>query len=270
MSPRLFAAIASLEARQAMSYRADFWLSVLIAPLTQFAVSYSVWAAVFSASDAREIAGYDLAAMVRYYVAAILVGKLVTGREFEDAISSDIYQGGLNRYIVYPAPFAPFKYAQHLGTIAPLVVQVAVLAVAAHVALPAASLFALPPERYAMTAASIAVGNLMCFALAFPIQAVAFWADNVWSLVVAKRFALTLFGGLWFPLAFFSPPARAVLAWLPFQCVYDLPARVLLGQATTAEWLWGLAIGTAWLAAFSAIGALMWRRGRLRYAGVGM
>ncbi|MFM8980580.1 MAG: hypothetical protein ACKOSS_08980, partial [Planctomycetia bacterium] len=39
---------------------------------------------------------------------------------------------------------------------------------------------------------ALAVGNLLQFTLAWPIQGVAFWAENVWSLMVALRFVGSL------------------------------------------------------------------------------
>lgn len=270
MTPRLFLAVAGLEARSSMSYRVDFWIGILAAPLAQLAISYAVWTSIFAARGTDAIAGLGLADLVRYYVAAILVGRLTQGREFNDAVMSEIYQGDLNRYLVYPVAYGAIKYAQHLGSLVPLVLQVAVMAAAAHAFVPGGSIADAPPTRIAMCAASIAVANAMSFALGFQIQCVAFWADNVWSLVATRQFVQTLFGGLWFPLAVFPAAWREVLEWLPFRFIYDVPARVLLGQATVEEWTSAVALCAGWTVVFVASGALVWRAGRRRYTGVGM
>ena len=64
-----------------------------------------------------------LEAMIVYYVAAILLGKLVKGNERDRSISEDIYEGSLTRYLLYPSSYIAFKYAEHLGSLLPAFVE---------------------------------------------------------------------------------------------------------------------------------------------------
>ena len=43
-------------------------------------------------------------------------------------MSGDIYEGGLNRYLVFPLNYRVVKYAQIVGSLAPIVVQVVIFA----------------------------------------------------------------------------------------------------------------------------------------------
>ncbi|MEZ6186728.1 MAG: ABC-2 family transporter protein [Planctomycetota bacterium] len=270
MKARLFWQVVSLEARNRLSYRAEFWLNALIGFFVEFAVVYFLWAAMFRESGKPEIGGYTLQGMVTYYLAVILLGKLVRTQRFEGGVSSDIYEGGLNRYLVFPAGYFPFKYAQHLGGLVPAVFQFGLFTVLVLLVLDV-------PEHLRPTAASlgmalvaVAVANLMYYLLDYAIQLVAFWADNVWSLDVAKWFVASLLGGWMLPLSVFPEWIVPTLEVLPFRFLFDFPARVLLGQIGPAEWARGLLLALAWCGVFALIGKAVWRRGVRQYAGVGI
>jgi ABC-2 type transport system permease protein len=117
---------------------------------------------------------------------------------------------------------------------------------------------------------SLFVATTLMFALTIPLETIAFWADNVWSLNVMLRFAVQLFGGMMMPMTLYPEWARAALHWLPFRYVFDVPVNVILGRIGFGEWLLGLVICAGWLAIVSAITALLWRRGSRAYTGVGM
>ena len=127
MSPRLFWQVASLEARTRMSYRADFWIGSAVGFLADFGVVFFVWSAMFRESGRTYIGGRDLDATILYYVAAVLVAKIVRGDRYHGTVAGDIYEGHLNRYLVFPASYVVFKYAQRLGVTAPTLLQMALL-----------------------------------------------------------------------------------------------------------------------------------------------
>ncbi|MHC4958503.1 MAG: ABC transporter permease [Planctomycetota bacterium] len=267
---QLFLGVSSLEARTSMSYRVDFWLQTVAEFAVQFAVVWFLWRAMFSESGATEIGGYSFHSMVVYYLAVILLGKLVRGRQFDGSVSEDIYMGGLNRYLLYPVDYLPFKYAQHLGLMLPALVQFMLFGVVVALLIEIPEGMRPTPGSAIMALGAVAVGNLLYFVMSFPIQCVAFWAENVWSLEVAKRFLVTLLGGYMLPLEVFPRLMQDILWWLPFRLFFHFPARVLMGQVPVGEWLAGLALGAAWTAVFGWAAWRVWRRGQLTYTGVGI
>jgi ABC-2 type transport system permease protein len=62
-----------------------------------------------------------------------------------------------------------------------------------------------------------------------PLQLVAFWADNCWSLLVAHRIVASLLGGLLLPLSLFPRWSQPALDALPFRYMFAFPVDVLLG-----------------------------------------
>jgi len=269
MSPRVFLQVLNVEFRSQLSYRADFWINALAGFVAEFGVTWFVWAAVFRESGKTVIGGYTFEGMVLYFLAVVLLGKLVSGREFEGAVAGDIYEGTLNRYLVFPASFTAFKYAQRIGHLGTAFVQFVLFGVVTLLVL------RLPPGgvsfgSVAMTAVTMVAANLLYFLFDNLIQYVAFWADNVWSLDVAKRWIVMLLGGFMLPLSVFPGSVRRVLDLLPFRFFYDFPARVFLGQIAFVTWVQGLALMGIWGIVTWLLGRYLWHRGQLQYTGVGI
>jgi ABC-2 type transport system permease protein len=268
VTPRLFLHVLSIEARSRMSYRADFWITATVAVVGELALLFFLWKAVFAGAGASKIAGYDLDAMLLYYGLAVLFGRLVRGPDLGGTTSQDIYEGGLNRYLVFPVPYFGFKYAQHLGSLFPAVLQTLVFGLCLPLLLEVPE--GVGPVSIVAGLLATLAANLLFFLLSFPLQAVAFWAENVWSLAVALRFTASLLGGAMLPLALFPDGARAALDVLPFRALFDFPLLALLGRLSPAEYALRMAHCLAWCAAIGWVGRAVWRRGTLQYSGIGM
>lgn len=264
----VFWQIVTIEARKRMSYRADFWLSAVVGMVAQIGIAAFIAFAVFRESGHATIGGYSLRGMILYFVVVSLVGRLVRSTEMEMGVSTDIYEGGLTRYLLYPASYGVFRFAQQLGALAPAAVQVLVLG--AFVPFLFGGDARVTAATAAMCAASVAVANVLYFMIAATIQLVAFWAENVWSLMVANRIAAALLGGLMVPLSLYPEWARRILAWTPFPYLFAFPVDVLFGRIGIADWARGLAMSLGWCAVVGLVWHLIWRRGTLRYTGVGM
>lgn len=270
MRPRLFLRVVSQELRTRLSYRLDFWLNAVVGFLAQFGLVYFVWRAVYRESGSDVIGGYRFDGMVVYYLTVTVLGKLVGGRDLEARVATDIYEGGLNRYLLFPARYLPFKYAQHVGSLLPSAIPFFVLGVVFVLAMGLGAQALPQPGHVLMALPTLLVANVLHFLVGYPLQLVAFWADNVWSLDVAKRFLMTFLGGVMLPLSVFPAPVQEVLEVLPFAYAFAFPARVMLGEVGMQEWLGGLAIALAWCAAFWSVGRAVWHRGQLQYTGIGI
>jgi ABC-2 type transport system permease protein len=259
-----------MEARKRMSYRADFWINSVVGILVNFSVFWFLTHAMFAASGRSALGGFTPRGMVLYYVFVILMAKIVQSNEMEMGVAQDIYEGHLNRYLLYPVPYAAVKCAEQAGWLAPQAIQLCIFGVLGPLAVGIPEEIHISLASVAMSLVSLIVANLLHFLIIFPIHAVAFWADNVWSLVVAERLAISLLGGLLFPLALFPEWIHGPLSWLPFPYLFSVPVRVLMGDVGLAEWGAGLAIAAGWCGVAAALGRWVWRRGDLQYTGVGI
>ena len=270
MNPRLFLHVMSVEARTRMSYRVDFWISATVGFLAEFGLLVFIWQAMFRESGVARIQGFDLNGILLYYGCVVLLAKVVRGQEFSGSVSQDIYEGGLNRYLVFPTSYFAFKYAQHLGGLVPYFVQAVFFGVWFPILLDVPPEMRITPWTLGMGLLAILGANLLYFLMGLPLQAVAFWADNVWSLSVALRFVSSLLGGVMLPLALFPDWSQPVLSALPFRYLFDFPVTALLGRLSPGEWALGMASTLAWCAVLGLVCRFVWRRGDLQYSGVGI
>ncbi len=270
MSPRLFLQVASVEMRKRMSYRVDFWINAFVGFAAELTVAWFLWTALYAESGKSVIGGYDFDTMLVYYVFVIVFSRLVRGTEFEANVSQDIYEGGLNRYLVFPASYFGLKYAQHIGGLFPTIVQTGAFVAFWLIATGGAGGESITPTGVLMCAASLILANLLYYAMSFPLHVTAFWADNVWSLLVTLRFASNLLGGRMFPLVLFPLFLRNANEWLPFRTLFALPVEALLGRISFDAWLQGMAVGLVWLVVLAQVGRAVWRRGNLQYSGIGI
>jgi len=270
MRARLLWNVFSVELRKRMSYRADFWINSVAGILVNLSVFWFLTYAMFAASGQPTLGGYTERGMILYYVFVTLLGRIVQSNEMEMGISQDIYEGSLTRYLIYPVSYQSVKYAEQAGSVAPQLIQLALFGFLAPLLVGIPAEVHITPASVAMGLIALALANVLHYLLVVPIQAVAFWADNVWSLLVAERIAIAFLGGQLAPISLFPGWAQAVLAWLPFPYLFSFPARTLMGSVGVAEWAVGLLVCLAWCGIAAGLGRWIWRRGDLQYTGVGI
>ncbi|MGE3163478.1 MAG: ABC transporter permease [Planctomycetota bacterium] len=270
MSPRLFLQVASMEARKAMSYRAAFWATAVVGLVTGFAIPWFLWRSIFELQGVERIGGLTFNAMILYYVVVSLLSKVVRGSDMGLGLSREIYQGTLTRYLVFPTQVIVFKYAQQLGNMLPLLLQAAAIATVF------ACFFELPMDlqigvgSVSRALVSVLLAHLVYYFMTIPITAVAFWADNVWSLAVLLRFSSSFLGGGMIPLDLFPQGVRDLLTLLPFPYLFYQPVQTLLGRTDPGEWALGVAVTLVWCGFFALLAHLVWKLGERRYTGVGI
>ena len=263
----LYRQVLSLELRKTFSYRFDFWFRFLGVLMANVVIAYYLWSAIFAQTGAAQIGGYTFQGMILYYLMVPLIENVSRGQE--SGLAQEIYGGTLTRYLVYPVPFFPFRYVGSLaGTVVALLQLVVVLG--GYLAL------AGRPSDLPLTAGTVAMGlvaavaaGLLNFLMVAALEMVAFWADQIWSLNVMLMFCVRLLGGSLLPLSLFPDWSRAALAWTPFPYLVSFPIRTLTGQVALVEWGQGLLIIALWSLGFALLDRWIWRRGNLRYTGVG-
>lgn len=259
----------SLEIRKVLSYRVDFWINFLGAVLTELAIAYFLWRAVFDTQGTTQIGGYSFQAMILYYVLVALVRRTVMAFD-HGAISFEIYDGSLNRYLVYPVSLFSYKYVSWMANAFVTYVQL-LLSLAIFI-----GAFGVPVDRHVtleglvMGTVSVWAASSVYFLCSMLFELVAFWAENVWSLLVMLRFTVALLGGGLIPMALFPDWSRGILKSLPFEHMVSTPIRAFMGELTWTEFALSLSMLAIWSALISAMVAWVWRRGTLKYSGVGI
>jgi ABC-2 type transport system permease protein len=268
MNNRWMSELFRSEIRKIFAYRADFWVQYLFNIAAHIGVAYFLWQAIFTANGVTEMRGYSFTALMFYYLLVPVIGRVIYGSEL-GAIGREIYDGSLTRYIIYPVNFFQYKLIQYLANSLVYTVQMVVVIL----------LFTLifgVPEDVTFSSATLLIlptlflSALLNFAIIITLELFAFWADNVWTLLVMVRFSVGLLGGGMIPLTFFPEWGELLLRKLPFVYLTAFPIDLLMGKVNLSQWLEGSVITVLWTILFIFTANLVWNRGKLKYTGVGI
>lgn len=257
----------SLEIRKVLSYRVDFWLNLVASLFARAGLAYFVWREIFALSGAEKIAGYDFQSMMMYYIIVAFlfeINSIELGYFF-----TDIYEGTLTRYLVFPLPFFAYKFVNCLAKAAVHFVQIGIVIGIFYVSV------GIPKNlniSFASTVLGLLVTLLACyltFVLTACLELVGFWFDKVWSLGVMLHLTVQFMGGIYLPISAFPEAGQKLMTSLPFYFQAAFPVRVFFGEITGSALSYGIGLSFLWAIFFSLILRLMWRRGMRHYAGAG-
>ncbi|MFC1587127.1 ABC transporter permease [Planctomycetota bacterium] len=270
MTVKLFINIFSMEARKLITYRVKFWLNNVIGIFAQFMLMYFLWEAMFNAADSDIIGGMDFGDMMLYYSLVIVFSRIVCSNHREGFVSREIYDGSMSRYLVYPTSYLHFKYAQYLAGMIPALVQMIIFMTLIPFFVGYSGTSGITVNTILMTIVSLLAANYLHFIIQICIEAIAFWAENIWSLLLMFRIINTFLGGFMIPLTLFPAWGQQMLAVLPFKYLFFIPVQTALGKVSFLDWLVSLVITLLWCYAILIISRVIWRRGDLKYTGVGI
>lgn len=260
----------SLELRKLLTYRSDFLIQFLLPVVGNMVIAYFLWSAIYLEAGETVIGGFTFGAMIFYYLWSGLVDRVVMGSNWKEGVSTEIYSGSLNRYLIYPVSFFFYKFSVALSSSVIGVIQM-LLGFFVYIGifgLPAGLNVSAGPVALAIVLSVVAAA--LYFLMLSCIELVAFWADNVWSLQVMLRFLVQIFGGALVPLSLYPDWAREILFWTPFPLLFSIPIRTAMGQAELYEIMAALGVGAVWAIAVAGIYAWVWKRGLTVYSGVGI
>ena len=84
------------------------------------------------------------------------------------------------------------------------------------------------------------------------------------------KFALYFLGGTLVPLTFYPEHLQNLFSYLPFASMVSAPIQFIMGQASEAQTIQSFIVLLIWIPVLFLLTQLMWKRGNLRYTGVGM
>jgi ABC-2 type transport system permease protein len=247
----------------------DFWINFLGSVVTELLIAFFLWKAMFEIQHTEQIGGYSFQAMILYYVLVALARRTVMAFD-QGIISFEIYDGSLNRYLVYPVSLFAYKYVSWLSNAFVTYLQL----------LTSMSFFivfiGIPADRQ-VTLQGVLMGTIALWAassvyylMSILFEMVSFWAENVWSLLVMLRFSVGLLGGGLLPIVLFPEWSKGILKVLPFQHMVSLPVRSFMGEVSFQELGASLGILAFWALVLCGLVSWVWRRGTLKYTGVGI
>jgi ABC-2 type transport system permease protein len=260
--------VVAYEWRKATAFRLGFLLREVLAGTPRPAVMAVVYYAMFQSTGATDFRGYRFSDLVAYLVWSAAINKCLTNERVFD-IAEQIFDGYITKYLIMPVSFFTLSTGRFL--------QFSMLQLACSASFYALGA-ALLPSFWPLPVSALALAQAFCllllgaacyYLLHLILQLLAFWLDVVWSLTNMSQLVAGFLGGVIVPIALMPDAVQPVFrVTFPFWSVFA-PVEILLGRMGSAEFGEGLIVLGTWLIALCALASFTWRRGVLRYAGVG-
>jgi ABC-2 type transport system permease protein len=251
------------------TYRWNFVLRSLFAFVPLIGTVF-LWRAIFEGHPEGTLAArYDYSQMIFYFLLGILVNLLTVPTDDEWQIASDIRDGFINSILLKPIDyftyryclFAAYRLVYTLVAISPVLIA---LWLFRHTIRWPTQL-----ETYAAFAVSLLLSGTLQFLIAYSIALLAFWIQEVSTLVFIVYAFEVFFSGQMFPLDILPPRWVTVCWWLPFQYEIYFPVQVFQERLTPSQVGGGLLIAAAWVGLGGLAARLIYRSGLKHYTAVG-
>jgi ABC-2 type transport system permease protein len=206
-------------------------------------------------------------AVLYYAVSQSLVMVIGVFPDRTDPLMDRIRSGGVAVELARPVALLPRELAVRFGDGLYFLGTRAVALFAA-----AALVYGVAPEprlAWVWLPLSLALAVVVtgcCFTLA---HATAFWSEHALGPVASVSFALTFFGGLSVPIAFYPAWAQAACWALPFPAGYYVPVAIAIGRLDGSALALALLHQLGWSAALVALAHAVERRGVRRLVALG-
>lgn len=252
-----------------MEYRANFLVNNLLGLVIGAAVNMYLWKAVFDSTKNLTIASMGLSEMLVYIATASLCARITESSRSVRNASEEIRSGELNKYLLKPISHAAYtligSFAERASSFAFVVLLALVVGLplahstGAHISA-VGVLLALP-----ILLCALVINSLISITISY----LAFWFDEVWTFHVVKDISLWFLSGQLLPMSALPATARLAADVLPFQYLAYVPAGLIIGTISPAEFPMYLAGAVAWVGITAGATALIWYRGLARFGAYG-
>jgi ABC-2 type transport system permease protein len=262
-----FREVLTGQIRMRLAYPWGFWISLALDLTFVVAINWFLWAAVLSGRGGEGFPGYTHRTLVLYAMITAILRKVQMNTDQFGGIGDDIYNGALNKYLVYPVSYFAFRYAMHLGSSLVTFAQ-SLVALAGFWLLFAMHDQPLPtPGDFLQFMVLVFLGVSLRFITNAVLQCMAFWFEQVWALMVMFSFLIMLLGGQLLPMELYPLWAQQILALTPFPLFAAWPADALMGKLSWMKFLEATGVSIIWLGLVLALARFTF--GVRNYSGIG-
>jgi ABC-2 type transport system permease protein len=247
------------EIQSSLAYRGHF-LFGLAGTVIYLVIARFLWKAVFAGSGGGDIGGVGFGRAYLYVgISMSLAGIIQTSVDW--SLTRLVTSGDIFRALCRPQDLMGQLLAESIGD---GFVNCAVVGIPALVLSYALSGAGLPDlVNVIRFIPAVAIAFFLNFLIDFITGLSVFALQSSRGVMNAKDTAILVFSGALVPLPFYPAGVRSVLEWLPFQALYNAPARILAdGSAGIAEALPFLARQAAWAVLFFILARLLFSAGQ--------
>jgi ABC-2 type transport system permease protein len=266
---RLLGQALVYEFRKVSEFRTGFVVRELLRGAVHPVVMIFVYLAIFRSGDVQTIGGFAYPDLVHYLILVATVGKLVFHMRGLD-LADQIFEGYVTKFLVMPFSYFTLALGRWVQYVAVQLVLAAVVWSAGALLLP--GWWPLPSDPLAAGQALVLIllGSYCFFLAYFIVNALAFWLDVVWTLLVMVGFVGAFVSGVLIPVSIMPQPLREAFFWLFPYWTLSAPIELYMGRLGTPDFLQGLGVLLGSAALLELLRRVVWTRGTRRYTGSGM
>ncbi|RBM19515.1 ABC-2 family transporter protein [Streptomyces sp. PT12] len=248
----LYGAVAVSGFRRYATYRLATFAGVFTNTVFGFILAYTfvaLW------TERPQLGGYDQAeALAFVWIGQAMIGVMsLLGGGFQEELQERIRSGDVAIDLYRPADLQMWWLASDVGRAAFQllgrgVVPMAAGALAFDLALPVG------PLPWLLFLVAVALGVVVSFAIRYLVALAAFWMLDGSGVNTLSTLLSIFFSGMLLPLTVFPGAFGAVVRWLPWSAMLQVPADVLLGRHEGAGLLGALGFQAAWAVALLLAG----------------
>ncbi|MBI4050363.1 MAG: ABC-2 family transporter protein [Candidatus Doudnabacteria bacterium] len=262
---RKYLAILSTQIQNSFQYRGQlfFWVIVEVFFL---GILFFLWQAIFTGKET--VGEYTFANLMTYYISVFLV-EMIASSYNEYNMEEIVRDGKLNKYIIRPMSFFWYRLSSDLGwKVSKLVVTLPVFAAVLFLF----RKFLIIPsfEAGARFLVVLIPAAFLYFLVSYLTSFAAFWMLRINAVVrIVREISLPLLAGSLIPLDLFPGFLQELTKYLPFRYLIFFPVKVLLGQVSGEEFVFGIVVTILWVGILSLAVYLLWTPALKRYESVG-
>lgn len=260
---------AGYELRKATAFRTGFLVREVLRGLSRPAVMILIYAAILRRGETPAIGTWDFPDLVAYMILVATFQKLVFHERALD-LSEQIFEGWITKYLVMPVRYRTLAMGRWVQFVSVQLVVSATFYGAGLVLVPGWWPRPVSPAAALEALALVLLGTWCFFSFYFILNALAFWLDVVWSLLVMARFVTLFVAGTLIPISIFPHSARDAIAWLFPYWTLSAPIEIWMGRLGHEAFARGACVLAGSGLALWLLARLVWQRGTRRYAGSGM
>jgi ABC-2 type transport system permease protein len=261
--------IVNIGIQNTLVYRANYLFRGVLTLVPLVAILF-LWEAVYASKAAGGmVAGYDLAKMISYYLAVMVVDSLTAVTDDDWQIAADIKDGNISQFLLKPMDYMAYRICL-FGAGRLVYFAVAVIPMALFILYERHFIYVpVHGATWIWFGFSLILTAILQFLISYTLAMLAFWLLEISTLIFIVFAFENLAGGHLFPLDILPPWLAQILNFMPFPYQLFFPVSIYLEQVSATALWHGLAMQIFWVTAVFILARWTWRRGIKHYEAVG-
>lgn len=253
---RRYLALTKAGIIQSLNFRLGMFVTVL-GNLIYLLLVYFLWKAIYASSATDVVNGMTFSDTFIYLV---LASALFSFMEMYIVwnMSREIQSGKIILDLLKPMEYRGFKFWSYSGD---LVVYFFLTFLPTFLIVFIVTKGAIPVGMNLIWfVVSVVLALTINFNIDMFVATICLYTESTWGINIMKESVVLLLSGATIPLAFFPDKIAAVVRYLPFRAVYDVPLNILLGKTSgSSETLMLIGLQLFWAVVLAAVSSVFWK-----------